>query len=157
MLLESRHTSLLPLKVGCQLLVLAGQLVLSEAVLVHLRALSLYEHFQVLLLLRHLFDVLSESLRLEAQVADLLLHEGLVLLELRAHPLEALLTALLGLVELPLVVQFDIHTVTLFLSLAHGLVGELQLVGQMVNVPLERLDLGDVVLLLCLQLFDRKH
>jgi len=52
------------------------------------------------------------------------------------------------------VVYVHFHSVSLILNLLHGLVSQLQLVSEVVDVSLECFNLGDVVLLFLLILFD---
>lgn len=78
----------------------------------------------------------------------MLLHESLVLLELGTEPLETLLCVFLIHVHLTVVINLDLELVALFLYFFHCLVGEFQLVSEVVDVALQSLDLSDVVLFL---------
>lgn len=55
-----------------------------------------------------------------------------------------------------MIVNFDFHAVPFLLNLAHSFVSQLELVGEVVDMALEGLDLSDIVLFLLLQLLDRE-
>jgi len=83
-------------------------------------------------------------------------HVLFVMIELGAHPLKPFFVALNVHAQGFVVVDLDFKLVTFFLGFAHCLVSKLYLMGQVVDVPLQSLDLGDVVLLLLLQLLNGK-
>jgi len=56
-----------------------------------------------------------------------------------------------------MVADFNLYLVSLLLHFPHSLVSKLKLVSQVVQVPLEGLDLTDVVLLLLLQFLDGEY
>ena len=77
-------------------------------------------------------------------------HELLIVLKLAAHPLKSLLVVLNVGCHCFVVVHLKLELVSLFLHLTHCFVSQLELVGQVIDVPFKGFDLSDVVLLLLL-------
>lgn len=122
----------------------------------NLLTLLLDQVFEIWCLVLVKVELLSEGAAFDFQIVNLLLHEILVLLKLRAKTLEAFLGALLIHVHLTVVIDFNFELVPLLLDFFHGFVGQFELVGQVVDVAFQRLDLRDIVLLLLVQLFNHE-
>ena len=156
-LLKTLDATPTALEVLSQLRSLPGRLSFTHLRLVLTSALSLNQHLQVLHIVLLNIKLMSERIRLNLQVIDLLRHELLVLLQLRHHALQTFLIVFLGMAHLLVIADLDFEFVALLLNLPHGLVSKLKLMRQVIDVALERLDLCDVVLLFLLQLFDHER
>lgn len=119
-----------------------------------LATLILDENFEVSVLLSIKRQLLLQNSVLELDVVDLLDEVSFVLLQLANDPLEAFLAALNALRQCAVIIGLQHHLVPLVLDLTHRLVGHLQLVSEVVNVPLQGFDLGDIVVLLLLEFFN---
>ena len=99
---------------------------------------------------------MSEGTGLDLEVIYLLLHEVLILLELRAHALEALVIVLLVHVHLLVIIDFNLKLIPLFLDFFHSLMGQFKLVSQVIDVAFKCFDLSEVVLFLLLEFLDHE-
>ena len=120
----------------------------------HVPPFVLDQLFQVAILYLFQLELLPQGAGLDFEVIYLLGHELLILLELRAHALDVLLIRLDVDRESALVVGLHLDLVSFFLALTHRFVRQLQLMSQVVDMPFQCFDLGDIVLLLRLQVLD---
>ena len=112
--------------------------------------------FEVLVLCSFDLELLPEGAGFNFEVVYLLGHVLFVMVKLGAHSLQTFCVVLVICAQGFVVVNLDFKFVTLFLSFAHCLMSKLYLMGQVIDVPLQSLNLSDVVLLLLLQLLDGK-
>ena len=120
MLLERLNSHICSIKLRGNLLLLPGQLINLQLMVVNLLSLFLDEMFKVRCFILVKFNLLSQSTALDFQIIYLLLHKVLILLQLRAKSLQSFLRTLLIHIHLPVIIYLNLKLVPLFLNLFHS-------------------------------------
>lgn len=116
--------------------------------------LLLNDKLKILSLILIKINLLPECAALNFKVINLLLHEILILLKLRAHSLQTFLVILLIHTHCSMIIYFDFKSIPFFLNFFHSLVCKLKLMGQVIDMTLKCFYFGNVVLFFLLELFD---